>query len=176
MQLSERRAWNKTTTTKTNNNKSWKRLQVLIAARSLNKTFLLYVLQSCYTTAKTCVTTYNKCLCLHNILYWIQYSKSKIAENKQAILQINCGMFFHKKLKIHNTDAQKFNILISIKLIISKWNITQWGIHCRLHKNCSLPPKISHTIFIDIFFKYALQFVCIMEVYVIWIWMLSVTF
>ena len=108
MQLSERRAWNKTTTTKTNNNKSWKRLQVLIAARSLNKTFLLYVLQSCYTTAKTCVTTYNKCLCLHNILYWIQYSKSKIAENKQAILRMNCRMspydqisiFFETKLNV----------------------------------------------------------------------------
>ena len=53
MQLSERCAWNKTTT----NKKPWKRLQVLIAARSLKKTFLLYVLQSCYTTAKSCVTT-----------------------------------------------------------------------------------------------------------------------
>ena len=106
-----------TTRLKQNNNKKpWKRLQVLIAARSLNKTFLLYVLQSCYTTAKTCVTTYNKCLCLHNILYWIQYSKSKIAENKQAILRMNC-MYFHKKFQ-NNTYAQKFNILVSIKFII----------------------------------------------------------
>ena len=144
-------AWNKTTT----NKKPWKRLQVLIAARSLKKTFLLYVLQSCYTTAKKCVTTYNKCLCLHNILYWIQYSKSKIAENKQAILRMNCCMYFHKKFQ-NNTDAQKFNIGYT-KII-----------HC-------LPkfPLLCSLIFL---LKYILQFVCKKEVYLIWIWMLSVTF